>query len=181
MDSNTFRELQGHLTPGESVLWAGMPGQGLRFVRADIWSSLFSIVWLGFVLAAGTGLLISKAGNKTTMPVFILVPFLAVGLYQLIFRHFWDMYVRSTSRYAVTNYRLLVVRGKRSTSSAIGNLPQLTLDKNLDGSGTINFSPAFALSKGSQYPGLGADMSFRFIKDAQTVFDLIIKQQSKQT
>ncbi|MFK5073636.1 hypothetical protein ACI4BE_29325, partial [Klebsiella pneumoniae] len=64
------------------------------------------------------------------------LPFLIVGLYMIIGRYFHDAHIRKTVFYAVTDQRILVLRGSKITSLDIDRLPRLELSEFRDGTGT---------------------------------------------
>ena len=101
----------GILEDGETILWQGRPGGGV------IWSDLisfesafglffggFAVFWTAAALSQGMG---SGNGGPGALiglifPLFGL-PFVAVGLYLVIGRLFWDAYLRGRSWYTLTN------------------------------------------------------------------------------
>ena len=59
MQYEILPKLTGRLLPGERILWAGRPGQGLIFTAADIPLTLFFLFWAGLpafgVVSEGLG------------------------------------------------------------------------------------------------------------------------------
>jgi hypothetical protein len=107
----------------------------------------------------------------------MMAPFIAIGLY-FVFGHFlYDAYVRSREVYGLTNLRLIVLKGEHCTSSSVSSLPQLTLSSRNFGRGTINFSPAVSDGDGGTNSGPARGTSFKFIKNASAVYEMIMQQQ----
>jgi hypothetical protein len=178
VDPALQQKLQRYLSANEKLLWVGRPGQGIRFEKGDIFQTVFAIFWLGFVL--WTPLKNWSELNYTMFSHGFLLPFVAIGFYMLIGRFFYDAYVRSRQVYGLTSLRLMVAVGDQCTSSALNNLPQLTLSYHLQGWGTINFSPTIKDGEGGTSSGPASGTSFKLIKDAQLVFEMITRQQNKR-
>ena len=117
------------------------------------------------------------------MPLFG-IPFVLMGIYFILGRFFADAWLRSLTRYAVTNQRVLMLRlppFSNLSAMAIDRLPTLSLAERSDGEGTIRFqdAPAYAWGRGNGFgimtPAL-ASSQFLAIPDARRVFELIQKQ-----
>jgi hypothetical protein len=108
------------------------------------------------------------------------VPFVLVGIYLIGGRFFWDSWVRSKQIYALTNRRLIILRGKSLTSSSLHSLPQLNLTTGNDGSGTIDFGqPGVGRSNNfSGWSPSSSGTSFQFLNNADEVYALIIKAEA---
>jgi hypothetical protein len=85
-------ELHSHLDPGEKLLWAGRPAQGIVFSALHWYLIPFSVVWLGLVLFS-----FWKGLTKTPDPMVGLVGviFVSIGIYWLIGRFFVDSFDRA--------------------------------------------------------------------------------------
>ncbi|CAN5444868.1 hypothetical protein BH10ACT3_BH10ACT3_24250 [soil metagenome] len=96
--------------PGERVLWSGRPRQGLVLRLADWGLFPFSLLW-------GTGMgvvgVLALINHRRVAGVLAGLALLLVGLYAVFGRFATDAYRRSTTRYAITNLRLLIVRTGR--------------------------------------------------------------------
>ena len=123
------------LLAGESVLWRGRPMQGKIFCKHDIFMIPFSIMWGGFAIF--WELMVLLTGNL----FFALwgIPFVAVGLYMMVGRFFWQEYQKKRTFYAITDQRVLQFQGKRVTFLDRAHLPQIHVTVDRDGSGTIVF------------------------------------------
>jgi hypothetical protein len=98
------------LDRGEKLLWEGAPRAGLRFRGSDIFLSLFGCFFFAFAvfwMYMASGAMGAPGGIGLVFPLFGL-PFVAVGFYLMVGRFFWDSFVRSKTRYALTNKRAIV-------------------------------------------------------------------------
>ena len=98
-----------YLDRGERLLWEGEPAAGLRFRASDLPVSFFGLFFFGFAVFwtyMASGAMSMPGGFGYIFPLFGL-PFLTVGFYLLVGRFFWDSYVRSKTRYALTNKRAI--------------------------------------------------------------------------
>lgn len=98
-----------YLDPGERLLWTGVPGKGIRLDLPTLGRSAGGIFFLGFAIfwtggAAGA----SKGGALGGLFALFGLPFIAYGAW-LAFGHIvWDAFVRSGTRYAVTDRRAFI-------------------------------------------------------------------------
>lgn len=167
------RELQ----PGEQLLWAGQPIQGVRFSKSDFLLIPFSLFWGGFAIFWTVGV-----AAVAPFPVWLFgLPFVAIGLYLMVGRFFFDARKRAHTYYGVTDQRVLAVFGMQSrkiNSLDLRSLPGLGLEERPDGRGTITFGPvagihAWVRGTGWPMPGQFMPMGFDTIEDARAVHDLI--------
>ena len=114
MENNIYDfqlEIKPYLDVDESVLWCDKPVKKLAFSTADIFTTMFGVVWLSFsvfwIISAYTATEMAEGGFKL-FPLFG-IPFVLVGLYLLIFRHFVSFIRRKNMIYALTSKRVLVV------------------------------------------------------------------------
>src|SRR4051812_27798091 len=118
-------DLAGRLLEGEKVLWSGHPGQGLLFAGRDVLLIPFSLLWGGFAVFWESIVMRSSA------PTFFLfwgVPFVLIGLYMIAGRFVVDAWLRSKTRYAVTDQRVFIARSgpfSRFTIISLDRLPDL--------------------------------------------------------
>ncbi|MFG1291995.1 hypothetical protein [Xanthobacter versatilis] len=106
MDFEIQFKFAGRLLPGERILWTGQPGQGVIFTARDIPLTLFFLVWTGFPTF---GVVSQGLKGNWAFPIFAL-PFLVVGTYMLVFRYFFDVWIRARTFYAITDRRVLIWR-----------------------------------------------------------------------
>lgn len=128
--------LQPYLLPDERILWTGRPDPRRLFTVADLWLVPFSLMWGGFALVWETLVLSSSA------PWFFVlwgVPFVVVGQYFIWGRFLYKRWDRSRTTYAVTNRRIIVLRGHRLQSVSVNPLPQINQSSGRDGEGTLAF------------------------------------------
>jgi hypothetical protein len=110
-----------------------------------------------------------------------------VGLYITVGRFFIDARERSRTVYAVTDERVLIVSGKDGNhvrSLDLRTLSNVSLQRNMQGVGTITFGPehpAYVRSAGGMqgWPGAYTTPRFERIPDAKTVYDLIREAQKR--
>ncbi len=124
---------------GETVRWTGTPPHGLLLRRSDWLGIPFSLLWGGFAIFWETMVF---AGGAPLVFRLWGVPFVAVGLYMIAGRFFWDAWVRARTRYAVTDRAAyIVIDGLGSTVRRYGGalLDGVRIERRTDGSGTLRF------------------------------------------
>ena len=171
------------LLAGETLLWSGRPGQGLRLTGRDVVLVPFSLVWLGGVVFWETMVL-----RQPHAPVFARlwgVPFLLAGLYIAFGRFVFDAMLRRATHYALTDRRVLIGRGwpRRSlTTLDLSRIAGLRLELGRNGIGSILFGPDSPASGragfGGWTPSLDTRPQFLAIENAQAVFDQITARAS---
>jgi hypothetical protein len=170
------RAIERDLDPGETILWAGLPKQGLYLAPTDVAMIPFSLAWGGFAFFWEWGVIHSNAPL-----LFRLwgVPFCCVGLYMIVGRFIYDAYLRARTFYAVTNRRILIVTWARTRdliSLDISNQP-MTLSESRDGSGMITF--ATSLNMFGSARGKTSPPAFKGITNARAVLATI--NEAKET
>jgi len=181
----TVDRLSGRLLPGETVLWAGRPQQGLLFTRQDGLLIPFSLLWGGFAIFWETMALRAQA------PGFFQLwgaPFVLIGLYLIAGRFAVDAWLRSRMQYAVTNRRVLILRSgwfsDSVTSIGLDRLPIMQLSERTSGRGTIRFggfdAVNWALGLGIWAPALNPIPQFIGIPNAYEVYAQI-EQAARRT
>lgn len=180
-----LNRFQPYLFPGERVLWSGQPKQGLTLSARDTFLIPFSLMWGGFVIFWNVGVW-SFPTNGGGDPGWLFklwgLPFLVIGLYLIAGRFFHDAHIRKKLFYAVTNQRILVLRGSKITSLDIHRLPRLELSEHRDGTGTLAFEAGPAIPWGGMngfswwLPALGPATQFFRIDQPRKVYELIRNQ-----
>jgi hypothetical protein len=140
MDYEVAQQFKPYLAPNESVRWAGRPEQGLVFRSSDMLFIPFSLLWCGFAifwesLAVSSGVAFMMLWG---------VPFVAVGLYMVVGRFFYDAFLRSRTHYALTQHSALMLgglNGQKVTTVDLRTLQELHLKPRNYGRGTIVFGP----------------------------------------
>lgn len=172
---STTTSISFDLGPGERLLWSGEPQQGVVFRRGDLLAVPFSVLWGGFAIFWE-----SMALRRSPYAFALFgVPFVAIGLYIMIGRFYYDAYVRKRTSYGITTSRLIIAGGPwRSTvrSISLDTLTNLELNELGNDRGTITFGSTFARSRWqgqSSWPGTPSTPAFDLIANAKQVFDLI--------
>lgn len=114
----------------ERLLWTGAPEPGFKFKLVDVPAVAFGLLF------AGIGGMIALEN----LPFGFLIPHFWVGLYVAFGRFVVDRIVRSSTSYAVTDQRAIVVRTwptRKTTSLPLALLSKIELTEHRDGSGTI--------------------------------------------
>jgi len=179
-------ELTQYLEPGETLLWWGMPKQGVIFSKMDFFLIPFSIIWGGFAIAWETIAIIAGA------PWFFIlfgIPFVLVGIYLMIGRFFYDALRRKNTIYGLTKKRIIFLSGvkeKKAEYINISELKSVRLFDKPDGSGTIflsdvdPFSQQFKQSNIRMRSSANKIPSLEFIPDAVDVYNKITRLQKAE-
>jgi hypothetical protein len=182
MYEDPSRIVERELQPGEQLLWADQPVQGLRLSKADIFLIPFSLFWGGF------SIFWTIAASMAPFPMWIFgLPFVGIGVYIMVGRFFYDAHKRKQTFYGVTDQRILVVcasQSRKVQSLDIGALQGLSLEERADSRGSIlfgNVPPMFSWVQGTGWPMGVANMPMCFdtIEYARKVHDLIRDIQQK--
>jgi hypothetical protein len=175
-------DLERELGAGERLLWCGQPKSGLQLRAADALLIPFSLLWAGFAVIWEMGAISGGA------PFFFMlwgIPFLLVGAYITVGRFFVDAYIRSKTRYGVTNERVLMIGGlinRTVRTLPLRSLPEIALEERRDGSGTITFGPNMPFAswyRGMAWPRMDQRLApaFDLIPDVKVVYDVIRQAQ----
>ena len=173
----------GRLLSGERIVWRGAPGRGILFTARDLYLVPFSLVWCGFAIfwtVSATGM---HAPDFFTLWGTM---FICIGLYFVAGRFVVDAWIRRGSHYAVTDRRILILRGApfgKLIAVSLTQLPDISISERGNGQGTIRFGAETSTfnnrSFGSWSPALDPTPQFIAIEDARRVFDLV--QRTSQT
>jgi hypothetical protein len=134
------------LLPGESLLWEGSPTRHRLLRRTDAFLIPFSILWCGFAVFWEANALIMGA------PGFFALwggMFVLIGLYFVAGRFVVRAIASRRSRYAVTDRRVIAVgglTGRQVRSEYLASLPPPLVTEKADGSGTLSFGGAPAIT-----------------------------------
>lgn len=175
------QELLRELGQGEKLLWSGRPVQGFLLRPRDLVYIPFSLLWGGFAIFWEFMAVRGVWLNPRNSPGFVDylfplwgIPFVAAGLYMIFGRFIYDVYVRRTMVYGVTNARVIILTRlfRRSAKSlSLHSLGDITVKEDADGRGTIIFFGCDAPGRGQVSP------AFDGIPDVRRVHQLIMKAQ----
>ena len=171
-------EAKRHLKPGEALVWAGFPRQGLVLRPNDplMMVAVLAFCAIGafieYALIAGGGSVVSTLWRDSS--------FLLLGLYVLVGRHLLDTIIRSRVAYALTDHRVLFFSGFLSRSVRafdVRTLSRVSLEDGKAGVGSVilgSESRWFSL-RGVTWPGaqLLQAPTFELIPNAYQVYWLI--------
>lgn len=185
------RPFQPFLFSDERILWSGQPKQGLAFSGRDTLLIPFSLMWGGFAIFWNLMVWLGPFGTSSgDSPDWFFklwgLPFLFVGLYFIAGRFFHDAWLRKTLFYAVTDKRILVLRGSKITSLDIHRLPRLELSEHRDETGTLAFEATNTVPFGGMngfswwVPALSSSTQFFRIEGARKVY-VLIRDQAQQS
>ena len=121
------QNFQPYLLSGERTLWFGQPKQGLALSGKDALLIPFSLMWGGFAIFWNAMVWLAPFdGSAEGSPDWFFklwgLPFLVIGLYLIFGRFFHDAYLRKKLFYAVTDQRILTLRGSKFISLDIQRL-----------------------------------------------------------
>lgn len=187
MDSlQSNQRFRPYLFAGERILWSGQPKQGLALSGRDGLLIPFSLLWGGFAIFWNVAVWLAPFGaDQGGDPGWLFklwgLPFLVIGLYMIAGRFFHDARIRRTIFYAVTDQRILVLRGSKITSLDIDRLPRLELTEHRDGTGTLAFENGDMSWGGMSgfswwLPALSGTAQFFRIGNPRTTYALIRDQ-----
>ena len=168
--------LQRELDAGERMLWSGRALPGLRVESGSLLQSAFGLVFFSISVFS----LYAAGKESTVFPVLWTSLFVMVGSYHFAGHFFWNAFCRRYTEYAVTNQRVIVRSGILSeTTQSIEycKIRTLTLSEKSDGSGTIQFGEANAVSAGEGITSSATKMEA--IPDARSVYNIIRKTSQR--
>ena len=175
-------ELSSYLDPGEKLLWAGRPAQGIVFTPLDWYFIPFSVIWFGIVLYIFWQ---GATTNPEPMSAVGSVLFVGIGIYLLVGRFFADAFYRSRLVYGVTDRRAIIASGilQRSLQSIdLSSLSGLKREDRTDGSGTIFFGDQPWYWYGWYGPGFLRPLNAMFfrIDDVKRVYTIVREAMQRQ-
>lgn len=156
---------------------AARPGRGILFTSRDILLVPFSLLWCGFAILWEFG------ATSMGAPGFFALwgaMFICIGLYFVAGRFLVDAWIRRGTSYAVSDRRILIVRGApfgKFTTIGLSQLPEISLTEGGDGRGTIHFGEQGSMGGNRRMsgwsPALDPTPQFIAIDDARRMFDLV--------
>lgn len=162
-DERALRAMQAQVDPGERILWAGRPAQGVRLEASDAFFVPFGLLWGVFALL-WEAVLILHDGPIWFHAVGIVSASFALHL--VIGRLVAGAIRRARTVYALTDRRAILVEGRGRVLSIDLRAPlPIELREGRWGRGTIQFT----------WPGLRGltPPGFVGIRDARAVYELL--------
>lgn len=182
------RALDEALHENEVVLWSGAPKTGLAFRAFDLLLVPFAFIWTSFPAGLVISAVSTHEGDSWSPLTFaagaIPLLFLCIGLYISVGRFFTDAFVRSRTRYLLTNERALVASGLFSTevrSIFLESVVELST-KTRGSRGRLLFGEdpsAFSGSRNPWAPWAGGPIAFDLIADPRPVYDLAMEARRR--
>jgi hypothetical protein len=160
----------------ELLAWAGRPKQGIYLSPSDALRIPFSVLFCGFVFVWEFQVI--STGAPFFMGLFG-IPFVLMGLYQLVGRFFVDARKRAMTFYGITNRRVLIVSQgftRNITGVDLANSREISLEERSDGTGTIFLGkrgPQGFEAFGWQAPQTANTPTLQRVPDAREVFNMI--------
>ena len=136
---NQYQFVSSYLLPDEHILWKGHPEKGHLVTPGDLVTSVFGLFFFGFSLFWEFGAI------QSGIPFMMIwgVPFVAVGFYLVIGRYIHKAYLRNKTFYVITNKKLIIRSGRRTTMYNAADLPPMTVQMHSNGNGTITFMDSY--------------------------------------
>lgn len=176
-DATLQARVQPYLQLGETILWTGRPDPSHLLSRGDAFLIPFSLMWGGFAIVWEAGVIGAGA------PGFFMlwgIPFVVVGQHFIWGRFVYKRWDRLRTVYALTNQRVLILRGQSLRSVFLNQLPTINQSVRADGSGSLEFGDpsgygyGFWGNTGMDFFGAGRTVpAFFDIPDATRVYGLI--------
>ena len=94
------------IQPGERIVWRGQPDAAVVFGPEDLLLVPFSLMWGGFAIFWEIGVTTQGWGVGSVWGI----PFVLIGLYFIVGRFIYKRHNRRTTRYAITDRRIIVAR-----------------------------------------------------------------------
>ena len=162
--------------------WTGHPAGGIRVSPLDIITIPFSLLWGGFAIFWE-----ALAIRSHFWPLILWgIPFVALGLFMIFGRFFWDAYVRSKTTYAITNDSALIVQaapGGGLVRVNLATVSNIKLKVAPNGSGSIIFGdlPMTATASFNQSKSGIAIPAFEYLDRAADVYKIVCAAQRAAT
>ncbi len=149
--NNMIIDIKMDLLSGEVILWSGKPSIKKVFNSID-----FILIPLGIIWTFG-GIFYQKMANDIRLmainvseiekfiyliPILIVTPVILLGLYLLFIRYLVKVFIKSKTRYILTNCRICIIQKgilKREKYLNIKNIEVVDIYKNKNNIGTLFF------------------------------------------
>lgn len=166
--------VRSKLEDGETLVWSGMPKQGLLLRPTDAVVIPTSLLWGGFALYW-------EYEVVTTHQFWVLqvwgIPFVLIGLFLIFGRFFTDSALRAHTFYGLTDKRILIVVNDKVQSYQISDISGIGITTGADGVGTLAFgvpgTPVPTNLSAMVTPTRANFPTFTLIENAQSVYDQI--------
>lgn len=163
-----------YLDSGERLLWTGKPRPGLRLSGPGVGNLLGSVIWAAVAVYFAVSI---WRGGVSVSNFVAAVALVGYALYSTVGRIALDAWLRSRTRYAVTDHRVLIIQGGNQPTIQSIDLTattQVTPDLRGDGSGSLTFGEGQLVASGRRgRTRRQPPPAFDDIPDAQQAYDLI--------
>ena len=136
-----------HLLPGEKLLWSGSPTRHPIFDVADLVLVPLSVIWCSFVVVWEA----SAIHSRVIFAVLWGIPFFLYGIYLLVGRLVVRFMRLRSTRYAVTDRRVIEISDsplKRRAEAYVRDLPPPVLKTKEGAVGSVAFGSFPTLADG---------------------------------
>lgn len=107
---NEYAFADSYLADGDIVLWRGKPEKGITFGGGDLFTTVFGIFWLSFVVFW----ILSAASTGAPFPMILFgFPFLLIGVYLVGGRVIISEAMKSKTAYVITDKAIIKKCGRR--------------------------------------------------------------------
>ncbi len=174
---------QKQLSSGERLLWVGQPKVGFRFVPMDLYLLPFGLLFGGIGCWGLTEVVRGGLCPQLMWAGAAGVPGI-VGFYILVGRFLWDMWKLSTTFYAVTDRRAMILSTPFFTQCDYldwRSFPWIQFQPGKNGRGRVIFGDApiwLEMPVGWSYRSMRPVRAFEQLENAYEVYRLILKVQA---
>jgi hypothetical protein len=175
--------LSKELLPGENLLWAGRPKQGILLRASDRLTVPSALVWTGFVIFFLFKVLTSSEPSGSGILILLFI-FLVGGFYVSVGRLLIESRLRASTYYGLTEQSVIVVQNPRSRKKvnrvALGSVSDIDLEEYSDSLGTISFDAGegSSLLHPRDYPVTSFEC-LDHIENPRSVFSKIMEAKQK--
>jgi hypothetical protein len=172
-------ELTNVLESNERLIWWDRPHRGIVLRPSDAFLIPFSLVWVSI---PGVAVMSTLRGGAPAPFSLVPVLFVAIGLYLLIGRFFYDAWRRARTIYGLTNSRVLIIQPSKYKSLDLAGISEINLQLRRSGRGSIVFGPEYGMFDrrgNSGWGGAPAVPTFESIDEAAQVHAAIRGAQKR--